>query len=136
MDNSRLALRAGCLFADCRHADLPEMAQTCRELAAKCLSSDANRVLVLANGCNPDGNLALRNAFTTMLLAGIPAGFRLALVTDVPRVTALFAYLERDLLVLGVHARSFGHESEAVDWLRKSASRTPTEDERASRRQA
>ena len=136
MDNNRLAFRAGCLFADCSHASLAEMAQTCREFAAQCLSRDANRVLVLANGCDPNAHLALRNAFTTMLLAGIPAGFRLALVTDVPRVRALFADLERDLLILRVSAKAFTDENEAVEWLRKSASRAPIEDERASRRQA
>ena len=136
MDKNRVAFRAGCLFADCGHADLAEMAQTCRELAAQCLNRDANRVLVLANGCNPEAHLALRNVFTTMLLAGIPTGFRLALVTDVPRVRALFADLERDLLILRVSAKAFSDENEAVEWLRRSASCAPIEDERASRRQA
>lgn len=131
-----MAVRAGCLFADCDNADLGEMAQVCRELAVECVSREANRVLVLANGCDPDGHLALRNAFTTLLLAGIPSGFRLALITDVPRVRALFGDLERDLRVLNVHAKVFGDEGQAVEWLRQSAASQPMQDARASRRQA
>ena len=136
MNNNRVEFRAGCLFTDCVNADLEEMAQACRQLAAECLSRDVNRVLVLANGCDPEGNLALRNAFSTMLLAGIPTGFRLALVTDVPRVRALFADLERDLRVLNVNAKAFGDESEAVEWLRQTAASQPIADKRTSRRQA
>lgn len=134
--DNKVEFRAGCLFADCGNADLGEMAQVCRQLAAECLRRDVSRVLVLANGCDPEGNLALRNAFSTMLLAGIPAGFRLALVTDVPRVRALFADLERDLRILRVHARAFGNESEAVEWLHQAASSHAIPDERATRRQA
>ena len=136
MNNKRVEFRAGCLFADCGSADLGEMAQACRELAAECVSRDVNRVLVLADGCDPEGNLALRNAFSIMLLAGIPTGFRLALVTDVPRVRALFVDLERDLRILRVHAKAFGDESEAVEWLHQPAASHAVSDERATRRQA
>lgn len=136
MNNKRVAVRAGCLFADCDNAELGEMAQVCRELAAECVSREANRVLVVANGCDPEGHLALRNAFTTMLLAGIPAGFRLALITDVPRVRALFADLERDLRVLNVQAKAFTDEVGAVEWLQQATVSQAMHDARASRRQA
>lgn len=109
------------------------MAHACRDLAAQCLATHPNRVLVQANGCNPDGHLALRNAFTTLILAGIPAGFRLALVTDVQRVRALFGDLQRDLLVLNVHVKAFEEESDAVEWLRHAF---PTRPAQAQRQQA
>ena len=128
--NARIECRADCLIADCTNADAGEMAQACRDLAAQCLSRELNRVLVHANGCHPEAHHLLRNAFTTMLLAGIPAGFRLALVTDVPRVWALFADLQRDLALVKVHAKAFNHESDAVEWLR-AASR-PVQDARAA----
>lgn len=135
MNNKRVEFRAGCVFAECSNADLGEMAQACRELAAECIGREVNRVLVLANGCDPEGHLALRNAFTTMLLAGIPIGFRLALVTDVLRVRALFADLERDLRVLNVYARAFNDENAALEWLQQPASQ-PLQGAQAARRQA
>ena len=124
---------SGYLRVDCSNPDRHEMAEACRQMAQECITSETNRVLVYADGCDPEGHLPLRNAFTTMLLAGIPSGFRLALVTDVPRVWALFTDLERDLLVLNVLVKAFTRENDAVEWLRLAA---PVRAVRAQRQEA
>lgn len=93
------------------------MSEACRAFAIECLTRQINRVLVDATGCEPEGHYALRDALTTMLLAGIPSRFGLALVTEAPRVRALFRDLQRDLRALHVSAMVFEREDEALDWL-------------------
>lgn len=136
MKNSRLEYRAHYLLVDCNHADGHDMSDACRELAVECLARQTNRVLVQALGCDPEAHFPLRNAFTTMVLAGIPSGFRLALVTDVPRVRALFGNLQQDLQLLNIHVRAFLQESEAADWLQQAVATRPAQAQPASRKQA
>lgn len=121
MHNKDIQHAAGYLRVDCGNVDGPGMAVACRDLAVECLEREMKRVLVRATSSDPEGHRALRNALTAMLLAGIPTGFRLALVADEPRVWALFADLERELLSLKVLARAFVRESDAVDWLQVPA---------------
>ena len=117
----RLELRGECLWADCREADERELAQVCRALAVSCIEKDVKRVLIDATQCDPEGVGAVRDAFTMMMLAGIPSGFRAAFVTDVRRAYAYFADLERDLTLLHVQAKVFADTGAASDWLASAA---------------
>lgn len=136
MKDSALEPRAGYLSVDCRCADARAMSEACRELAVECLEKQVNRVLVDAIDCDPEGHHALRDAFTMMILAGIPDRFRLALLTDVPRVRALFADLQRDLRLLNIEARLFGREAEAVEWLLPASAGRAGETRRGAQQQA
>lgn len=128
--------RPGYLWVDCRNADARGMSEACRALAVECLTKEINHVLIDAIDCDPDGHQALRDAFTMMILAGIPDRFRLALVTDVPRVQVLFDDLQRDLLLLDIRARRFGRESDAVEWLVPARAARTGETERGAEQQA
>lgn len=105
------------LHVDCRRADTGIWVERCRALADAALARDATRVLVDATDCEAEGQRSLRDALTTLVLAEIAAGLRLALVTNVPGVRAAFITLERDLLMLDVHVKLFADEQHAVGWL-------------------
>lgn len=117
METNGIERRGRYVAVDCRDADIPLWSQRARALAAACLEHKINRVLIDATNCDADGHHALREALTTLILAGVPAGFRLALVTNMSRLQALFASLQRDLEYLGIPACCFADDGEAREWL-------------------
>jgi hypothetical protein len=94
-----------------------ELQSTYRAFAVLCIKNRITRALVKAIDSDPAGEYALRDAFTMMLLAGIPAGWKLALVADTPAVEARYRNAQRDLTMAGVEARLFANEQEALSWL-------------------
>ena len=114
---TRTEFRGDCLWGNCRGADAREFADTCRALAVECIEKDVKRMLVDATDCDPEGVFALRDAFTMMTLAGMPAGFRVALVSNVRRAHDFFVDLERDLTLLRIQAKLFDDARAASDWL-------------------
>ena len=114
---SRIEVRGECLWADCGGADERDFAQTCRALAVECIEKDVRRVLIDATDCDPDGARAVRDAFTVMMLAGIPSGFRVALVTNVRRAYECFLARQGDLQYLHLQAGLFDDVGAASRWL-------------------
>src|SRR5258708_37773724 len=94
-----------------------ELQSTYRAFAVLCIKSQITWALVKAIDSDPAGEHAVRDAFTMMLLAGIPAGWKLALVADTPAVEARYRDAQRDLTMAGVDARLFATEQEALSWL-------------------
>jgi hypothetical protein len=88
-----------------------------RELAVFCIEKQIRRVLVKPADEDPVGERALRVAMTTMVLAGLPAEFRLALVTDNDSIEARYRNTERDLCAAGVDAKVFASPEGATRWL-------------------
>ena len=60
---------------------------------------------------------ALRVALTTMVLAGLPGGFRVALVAVARPIEALYRITQRDLVAATLDARLFDNEEAAARWL-------------------
>jgi hypothetical protein len=110
--------RQGYLELDCGRSDPRELSDLYRALAVECVQRQTRRALVKALDCEADGHHALRDALTTMILAGIPAQFKLALLTNGLRLQALFRELQVDLRRLKVDAEVFGDEERALAWLR------------------
>ena len=108
---------------DCRNADVALWSERSRALAVACIEQNVNRVLVDATDCDPAGHFALRDALTALILAGVPPGFRLALVTNLSRLEAFFGILKRDLEWLSIPTRCFTDVDEAVQWLGHSRPR-------------
>jgi hypothetical protein len=117
MPNHNIQIRAGCIYADARGNSARDFADTCRAVAVACLSQDIQQVLIDASHCEAQGIGALRDALTTMVRAGIAAGFRVAFVTDVREMQRLFVELERDLALLEIHAGQFENPGAAAEWL-------------------
>ena len=88
-----------------------------RSFAERCLQKQINRVLVKTGDSDAAGERALRDAFTTLLLAGIPSNFKIALVAGTPLIQSRYRNAQRDLAMAGVDAKLFDSEAEAVWWL-------------------
>lgn len=99
---------------------LADEIQACyRAAAMDCLRGHCERVLVLGFATfDPQAHLAGRDALRSLALAGMPQGFRLALVALSENLVGIFddAVLEADRL--GFDARRFPSEEEAKAWLR------------------
>jgi len=107
----------GYLTVQVPRGGITEIAEVYRELAVRCIEKDIARVLVTGENDDPEGERALRRAFTTMLLAGLPAGFRITLVAELPRTEARFRKTRLDLRLVGIDMQLFGNEEDAARWL-------------------
>lgn len=118
MKNGSIQQRADYLAVDCAtRGDVRDTAELYRAFAVECVTKKINRVLVKAADCDRETHYALRDALTVMLLAGIPAGFRLAMVTGTAQVQSFFLELRRDLERLSIQLALFADEAHAVAWL-------------------
>lgn len=88
-----------------------------RDLAVYCIEKQIRRVLVKPGDDDAAGERALRAALTTMVLAGLPAAFRVALVAASDRIVVRYRNTERDLCAAGVDTRMFDTEYGAARWL-------------------
>ena len=106
--------------ADCSKTSARELTAQYGALALECLAKESGRVLVKATEAakgDPTDHLGLRDAVTLMLMSGLPAGFRLALVADAPGLRQVFLSLARDAQKLGMRATVCADETEAWGWL-------------------
>lgn len=100
-------------------AGLADEVQACyRAAAAECLRTGCHRVLVVgAASFDPSVHLAGRDALRSLALAGLPAGFRLALVALSANLVDIYDNAVLEAERLGLEARRFGSEPEAERWL-------------------
>ena len=105
------------LRAEFSHGTATEIGELYRALAVACIQKQVTRVLIIAGDDDPAGERALRDALTMMVLAGIADGFRLALVTPLPRVEYVYRNAQRDFTAAGITTRQFDNEDEALQWL-------------------
>ena len=107
----------GYLVVDAASPNGAEVADIFRSFAVHCLQKQINRVLVRTGVSDLEGEHALRDAFTTIRLAGVPPGFRIALVSQSPMLHSRYRNAQRDLSLAGVAAKLFESEAEAERWL-------------------
>lgn len=107
----------GHVLVDLGSATTREMEGTYRDLAVYCIEKQVRRVLVRPGDDDPVGEHALRIAMTTMVLAGLPAEFRLALLADSTPLQTRYRKTEHDLRAAGVDAKMFDSEDGARRWL-------------------
>jgi hypothetical protein len=92
---------------DCYHA-----------FANECLTRTCSRVLIVGNAkIDAFSHLALRDVLRSMALAGIPAGFRLAVVADTANLIAVYDTAVVEASRLGIDAKRFMTEQDAARWL-------------------
>ena len=107
----------GHLVVDVGDGGAREIGEIYRSLAVVGVKQRVRRILVRVANDDPAGERALRDAVTTMLLAGIPADFKIALVAGTPRIEARYRDARRDLCLANVNTRIFDNENEATLWL-------------------
>jgi hypothetical protein len=98
-----------------------ELAAIYRDLAVFCIEKQVRSVLVKPADDDLAGEHAFRVAMTTMVLAGLPAEFRIALVAASERIGSRYRNTERDLCAGGVDAKIFDSEDGAQRWLGRRA---------------
>ena len=111
--------RDGCLEVPAIVGGVSEVAAVYRALAERCVRERFARVLVTTIDNDSVTERALRNAFSTMLLAGIPPAFRMALVAATPQIEARYRSLRSDLRYLAIEMEFFSSEDEAARWLHR-----------------
>ena len=94
-----------------------EIAELFRSLAVECIQTQANRVLIVAGDDDPANERSLRDALTTMVLAGAPRDLRLGVLATTASVAAAYRNIERDATAVGLATRVFDNEEDALAWL-------------------
>lgn len=112
-----LAQMAGHLRLEFGYVTVTAISELFRELAVTCIHRQATRVLIVAGDYEPAGERSLRDALRMMALAGIPEGFRLALVTPRPSTAHTYRNTQRDFSGAGITTRLFDNEDDALHWL-------------------
>ena len=98
---------------------LPDEVQQCyRAFANECVTRDCGRVLITGNATvDAFAHLALRDALRAMALAGVPAGFRVALIAETANLIAVYDAAVVEAGRLGIDAQRFMSEKDAERWL-------------------
>lgn len=96
-----------------------EDVQRCYQaVAEECIRYQCSRVLVIGRSSSDAFvHLAGRDALRSVALAGVPAGFRLALVAATPDLIAIYDTAVLEAGRLGIEARRFTGEDDALCWL-------------------
>lgn len=98
---------------------LADEVQACyRNAAMECLRGHCDRVLVVGHAkFDPMAHLAGRDALRSLAIAGVPDGFRLALVALSPNLVRIYDDAVQEAGRRGLEARRFDSEAEAESWL-------------------
>ena len=98
---------------------LSDEVQECyHAFANECLTRTCNRVLIIGNAkFDAFSHLALRDVLRSMALAGVPAGFRLAVVANTANLIAVYDTAVVEAGRLGIDAKRFMTEQDAARWL-------------------
>jgi hypothetical protein len=98
---------------------LPDEVQDCyHAFANECVTRTCARALIIGNAkVDAFSHLALRDVLRSMALAGVPAGFRLAVVADTANLIAVYDTAVVEAGRLGIDARRFLNEQDASRWL-------------------
>jgi hypothetical protein len=110
----------GHLVVDSASGSAADVAAIYRDLAVYCIEKQVRRVLLKPADDDVAGEHAFRVAMTTMVLAGLPAQFRIALVAANERIVSRYRNTERDLCAAGVDAKIFDSEDGAQRWLQRA----------------
>jgi hypothetical protein len=128
----RLRETPGQLRVEFGYSTASELAEMYRAMAVACIERQIARVLIVAGDEEPAGERALRDALTTMVLAGIADGFRLTIVAR-HRAAHTYRLTQRDFNAAGISTRLFDNEDDAVRWLEAGDGAAPAEDQSLSR---
>ena len=98
---------------------LSDEVQECyHAFANECVTRTCNRVLIIGKAkFDAFSHLALRDVLRSMALAGVPAGFRLAVVANTANLIAVYDTAVVEAGRLGIDAKRFMTEQDAARWL-------------------
>jgi hypothetical protein len=95
-----------------------EVQERYRAIAHECLQRQCTRALILGRaGVDAFYHLALRDALRSMSVAGLPPGFRIALIAETPDLIAIYDAAIVEAGRCGIEARRFRAPEDAERWL-------------------
>jgi hypothetical protein len=112
------------LEIDLSGRDALEIGKTYRDLGVLCVNGEARCLILKAGDVATRAHFAVRDIFTALALeAGVPEGFRLAIVARAAPVRALYRSLFRELRLMRVTVELFEDDEAARRWLRSAHER-------------
>jgi hypothetical protein len=98
---------------------LAEEVQECyRAFVTECLQRHCKRALIVGRArIDAFCHLALRDGLRAMSVAGVPAGFRIALVAETPDLIAIYDAAVVEAGRCGIEVRRFSTTADAERWL-------------------
>jgi hypothetical protein len=106
------------LRAQIRRAHVHEVQECYRTMAVECIRRGCTRVVVVASESDDvHAHGALHDALCSLAVAGLPAGFRMALVTHSRNIRRIYDAVIAEAAKYGIEARQFADEPTAVAWL-------------------
>ena len=99
---------------------LADEIQACyQDIVTECLRRNCSRLLIIGRSrYDPFFHLALRDALSAMAIAGLPAGFKLALVAGNAALIAIYDAVALEAQRRGIDAQRLTDEAKAKEWLR------------------
>ena len=95
-----------------------QVQESYRAFVNDCLRRHCTRALIIGQGgSDAFYHLALRDALRSMSVAGVPDGFRLALIAETPELIAVYDAALVEARRCGMEARRFLDEADAERWL-------------------
>jgi hypothetical protein len=115
---SRITEEAGYLRVEVGTGGSSAVMHTYREAAITCLKKNITRVLVTSLDYQADEvHEAIGSTLRAIALAGAPPGLRIALVARAPSTAAIYQWTAASAQRLGLDARHFDTEANALKWL-------------------
>jgi len=107
-----------CVRADVAPGHAGEIQKCYEDWACACLDGGHRRALLVGMSQGDEfAHLAARDAIASMAVAGIPSGFRLAVVARNVLLITIYDAVVVAARRHGIEARRFQDEEEAVRWL-------------------
>lgn len=95
-----------------------EVQECYRTLAHDCLQEQHTRALIIGRASvDAFHHLALRDVLRSMSVAGLPSGFRIALVAETPDLIAVYDAAVVEARRCGIEAHRFRTVEDAERWL-------------------
>ena len=108
----------GLVVVDFRGCNSHEVSAVYQAFALLCARQKVRAALLKAGDEDPDCHYALRDTLVTVArIAGIPLGFRLALVAGSCMIEKVYGIMQAELRALGCDVRVFRFAWHAQQWL-------------------
>jgi hypothetical protein len=118
IDGCAIGPESGYLRARVAGSRADDVQECYRAIANECIQQGCRRLLIVGRSVSDAfAHLAGRDALRSMALAGVPAGFRLAFIAGTPDLIAIYDTAVVEARRLGIEARRFTAEKDAVAWL-------------------
>jgi hypothetical protein len=103
---------------DVQSGSLNETQERYRGLAHQCISQRHDRVMIVGSpGNDAWAHVVVKDVIYSIAVAGVPEGFRLALVSGSPELAAIYDAAAAYAKLRGLDVKRYSDEASAAQWL-------------------